>query len=120
MQIGDDNFLSKKEEGFVDKQGRVFSERGAKEMEAMFKGDLGSLSACPYCDSTRGAYERVKVEGEQHWNFDGIPQEEGINKIDKIYTNDVRCMECQQSIPNDFFHKRYKNENFTTEPTDND
>lgn len=103
MQIGESNFLTKKEDGYLDSQNRLFSFRGGEELARIYAKEQEDLSACPYCDSDRGFYQRVRAEAIYHYSVTGTLL---INKQShpvKSTVGDCRCSNCDQEIPNDIF-----------------
>lgn len=110
MQIGTNNFLSQKEDGFVDKEGRLFSNRGAHELHDVFMGVREHLSACPYCDSTIGVYERVKADFMYHYLIDGTFVVRNDSHAVKTTYGGCRCLSCNEELP-DAFKKKVTYEN---------
>ena len=102
MQIGVNNFLTQKEEGLLDKEGRLFSSRGAMELHDIFLGKKEGLSACPYCDSTQGAYERVKADFVHHYGIDGARIMDAPMQMVKTTYGGCRCLSCHQELPDAF------------------
>lgn len=103
MQIGEDNFLTKKEDGYLDGQNRLFSFRGGEELARMYAKEQENLSACPYCDSDAGFYQRIRAEVLYHFKIDGTLLLNNQSLPIKNTVGDCRCLKCDQEITREIF-----------------
>lgn len=111
MQIGATTYLTEKEEGYINQEGHLFTKRGALELHEVFMGVREHLSACPFCDSSDGVYERVKADFMHHYHIDGtfVVRNDSHHAVKTTYGG-CRCVSCHQELP-DAFKKKVIYEN---------
>lgn len=103
MQVGENNFLNRKEDGYLDSKNRLFSFRGGEELARIYAKEQEALSACPYCDSDRGFYQRVRAEAIYHYGTDGTLLVNKQSHPVKSTMGDCRCSNCDQEVSSDIF-----------------
>ncbi len=106
MKIEENNYLEKKDEGYLDSKGRLFSFKGGEHLNDIYESREMELNFCPFCDAKEGVYERVTLEATQDYNFCGVPMTNEISSFNKTYSGEIRCKSCEQEIPPEFFNKK--------------